>query len=114
MTVSTAAPIAFQIHAEDNVATLLDNAEPGSVTLRGALSERILVATEPIEAGHKIAISPIAQGADIVKYGVVIGAATRDLQPGQWVHLHNCRSRLDERSNAFDVHTGAPQDIRYE
>jgi len=30
------------------------------------------------------------------------------------VHLHNCGSRLDERSNAFDVHTGVPEDVTYE
>jgi altronate dehydratase small subunit len=113
MTVSRT-PVAFQIGAEDNVATLLENTELGPVTVRGSTGERTFAASEPIEAGHKIAIAPIAEGADVVKYGVIIGAATRAIQPGEWVHLHNCRSRLDERSNAFDVHTGAPQDIRYE
>jgi len=39
---------------------------------------------------------------------VVIGIATRRIEPGEWVHLHNCRSQLDERSGSFDVQTGAP------
>lgn len=106
--------VAFQIGADDNVATLLENTGPGSVLVRGSAGEHPIAASEPIEAGHKIAIAPIAEGAHVVKYGVVIGAATRAIQPGEWVHLHNCCSRLDERSNAFDVHTGVPEDIRYE
>jgi hypothetical protein len=114
MTVSTQTPVAFKIGAEDNVATLLVNADPGPVIVRGHTGEKQLVASEPIEASHKIAIAPIVAGADIIKFGVVIGAATRAINQGEWVHLHNCRSRLDERSNAFDVHTGVPEDISYE
>jgi hypothetical protein len=118
MTVSdqllTDPPVAFQIGAEDNVATLLRNAEPGPVIVRGSTGEKQLAAREPIEASHKIAIAPIAEGANVIKFGVVIGAATRAIDQGEWVHLHNCRSRLDVRSNAFDVHTGVPEDISYE
>ncbi len=107
-------PIAFQIGTEDNVATLLENTEPGPVIVRGSTGEIRLAVREPIEAGHKIAIAPIAEGAHIIKFGVIIGASTRAIAQGEWVHLHNCRSRLDERSNAFDVHTGVPEDISYE
>jgi len=118
MTVSTPPatprPVAFQIGADDNVATLLENAAAGPVLVRGSTGEKQLTAREPIEAAHKIAIAPIAENADVVKFGVVIGAATRAIAQGEWVHLHNCRSRLDERSNAFDVHTGVPEDISYE
>jgi altronate dehydratase small subunit len=38
----------------------------------------------------------------------------RRIEPGDWVHLHNCRSQLDERSGSFDIHTGAPEDNAYE
>ena len=114
MTVSTQPPVAFQIGADDNVAILLENASPGTVIVRGVSGEKQLTASEPIEAAHKIAIAPIAENADVIKFGVVIGAATRAIAQGEWVHLHNCRSRLDERSNAFDVHTGVPEDISYE
>jgi hypothetical protein len=107
-------PIAFQIGAEDNVATLLENTQPGAVIVRGSIGETYLAVREPVEAGHKVAIAPIAENAHIIKFGVIIGAATRAIEPGEWVHLHNCRSRLDERSNAFDVHTGVPEDISYE
>lgn len=111
---ATRHPVAFQINAADNVATLLEPATAGTVLLRSAAGESQLIAHEPIEPGHKIAIAPIAQGQHVVKFGVVIGAATRTIAAGDWVHLHNCGSLLDERSNAFDVHTGVPEDISYE
>lgn len=51
-----------------------------------------------IPAGHKIALEPIKKGEFVVKYGEVIGRATQDIQPGQWVHTHNLKSHLDENA----------------
>jgi hypothetical protein len=111
---SAALPIAFQINANDNVATLLVPAPPGPVIIRGSAEEKQIIAREPIEHGHKVAVMPITKGQNIIKFGVIIGAATCAIQQGEWVHLHNCGSRLDERSNAFDLHTGVPEDVSYE
>jgi hypothetical protein len=111
---AAAPPVAFQIYSEDNVATLLAPTQPGVVTVRGLAGERHIDVREAIDHGHKIAVRPIEKGANIIKFGVVIGAATSAIREGEWVHLHNCGSRLDERSNAFDVHTGVPEDVRYE
>ena len=111
---AAALPAAFQINASDNVATLLEPAQPGPVVVRGSAGERQIVAKETIEHGHKIATTAIAKGESIIKFGVVIGQAVCAISEGEWVHLHNCGSRLDERSNAFDVHTGVPEDVRYE
>ena len=55
------------------------------------------------------AFREIAEGKAVVKFGVPIGIAKQSIHPGDWVHLHNCASRLDERSGAFDVHTGVPR-----
>ena len=102
-------PSAFQVHASDNVATLLSDAAPGSlVAVVGAVKKSELTAREKIAMGHKIAIVPIAEGEAITKFGVLIGVATRRIEPGEWVHLHNCRSQLDRRSGSFDLQTGAP------
>jgi len=46
--------------------------------------------TGPIEPGHKVALQPIELGAEIVKYGQVIGRATRPIPAGAHVHGHNC------------------------
>lgn len=100
---------AFQVNADDNVATLLAEATPNSVlTIVGPAGKRDLTARETIALGHKVALAPIPADTAVTKFGVVIGIATRRIEPGEWVHLHNCRSQFDERSGAFDLQTGAP------
>ena len=45
-----------------------------------------------------MAVLPIARGAAVRKYGQIIGFATADIVPGQWVHTHNVEAgtlRLD-------------------
>jgi len=113
MTAQSAAS-AFQVHASDNVATLLGEAAAGApLEIVGPAGRQDLSAREKIELGHKVAVATIPEGAPITKFGIVIGIATRPIEAGEWVHLHNCRSQLDERSGHFDVHTGEPGDNAY-
>jgi altronate dehydratase small subunit len=106
------APSAFKVHAADNVATLLGDAAAGSgVSVTGPGAKTEIAAREKIAMGHKIALKAIGEGEAIVKFGVVIGMAARRIEAGEWVHLHNCRSQLDERSGSFDLETGAPPEI---
>lgn len=58
--------------------------------------EVLLEDFEGISAGHKLAIKPIKKGECIIKYGVVIGRASEDINVGEWVHTHNVKSHLDE------------------
>lgn len=51
---------------------------------------------ESVPAGHKFALRDIAEGEYIVKYGEIIGRATREIKKGEWVHTHNVKSHLDE------------------
>lgn len=103
----------FQIATADNVATLLVDAEPGVLRIGGetALSEIHL--TEPVKMGHKVAVRAIPDEGAIVKYGVPIGVATRPISPGEWVHLHNCRSLYDASSSKLNLETGVRDDTRY-
>ena len=39
--------------------------------------------------GHKIAVRDIQMGEPILKYGERIGAASADIQKGEYVHIHN-------------------------
>lgn len=103
----------FLISLGDNVATLLTDTQPGAVAVRGEASRREIAATEPIRMGHKIALREIETGDAVVKYGVAIGAATRRIAPGEWVHLHNCRSCYDAQSSRLDVVTGAREETPY-
>jgi altronate dehydratase small subunit len=102
-------PHCFQIHPQDNVATLIDDALVGPVEVIGT-AQRELVAIENIAHGHKIALADIAAGQAVVKFGVRIGHASHPIQRGAWVHLHNLASDLDERSGTLDLHSGAPTD----
>lgn len=49
-----------------------------------------------IPAGHKYALVDIKKGEFVIKYGEIIGRATKDIKAGEWVHTHNVRSHLDE------------------
>lgn len=106
-------PRALQIHLSDSVAVLLDDAEPGTVHLCGAAEGAAIFAREAIRLGHKIAIRTHATGEAVTKHGVRIGHATSPIASGDWVHLHNCASDLDERSNTLEVTSGAPTDTIY-
>ena len=48
-----------------------------------------------LETGHKIAITDIKEGENIIKYGCPIGHATCDIKAGDAVHTHNVKSGLE-------------------
>ena len=105
-------PRCFRVNAQDNVATMLEEGA-GIVEVLGQSPQRIELA-ERIDLGHKVALREIRAGEPVVKFGVAIGRATRDIRAGQWVHLHNCASHFDERSQTLDVRSGATTDTKYE
>ena len=106
-------PRCFQIQSQDNVATMIGDADHSPVDLIGVARGEI-VAIGQISSGHKIALRDIATNEAIVKFGVRIGHATQPIPRGAWVHLHNLASDIDERSGTLDLHSGAPTDTRYE
>ncbi len=104
---------AFQVQPQDNVATLLDDAVAGPVELVGGNASQLQL-LEPVKLGHKVALANLRPGDRVVKLGVPIGHATKLIERGSWVHLHNLASDLDERSGTLDLQSGAPTDTRYE
>ena len=108
-------PRAFCINSADNVATVLDDVRPPApVTILGTARVAEVSASEAIALGHKIALCDLSPGEAIVKFGVSIGRASKAIAAGDWVHLHNCESGFDERSQTLDLHTGAATDTKYE
>ncbi len=65
---------------------LRDIAAGESVDTGGRAS---LTALQDVPYSHKVALSPIAAGEEIIKYGEPIGRASRDISAGEWVHTHN-------------------------
>ncbi len=63
-----------------------------------------------VPPGHKVATRAIAAGSPVRRYNQIIGFATRDIRPGEHVHLHNLGIGAEhgafERDYAFcaDVH----------
>jgi hypothetical protein len=51
-----------------------------------------VVMTADITVGHKIARKSILKGEKIIKYGVSIGSATKDVAFGEHIHMHNMQS----------------------
>ena len=78
---------------KDNVATALADLKAGD-TLELKTGDRILTInlTAPVPFGHKFSLEKIDSGASIIKYGEVIGIATNNIRPGDYVHVHNVAS----------------------
>jgi altronate hydrolase len=74
----------IRLHPNDNV--LVARAP---IALGQVLAEFGLRTRAQVPAGHKIAAQRIAAGERVRKYDTVIGAATRDIEPGEHVHGHN-------------------------
>ena len=79
MTAST-----IQLHPTDNVAIALSDLPSGAVP-----EGRTQVVLDPVPRGHKIALTPIAMGQKVIRYGQIIGQATVDIPAGGHVHSHN-------------------------
>lgn len=77
----------IHIHPEDTVVVALRTVPAGTVF--GGVTARI-----DIPQGHKMAISLMHDGEQIVKYGLPIGHATNCILPGCWVHTHNMKTNL--------------------
>lgn len=90
--------VGLLLSTADNVATAIDNLDAGrTVSLAdhpGAeeLDDRTIALAGDVPFGHKFALVPIANGEAVTKYGETIGHATDDIEPGEWVHTHNCES----------------------
>ena len=78
------------MHDTDNVAVCIRELKQGE-SLRFQQDDREIKikVKDPIPLGHKIALGTINRGNPIVKYGEVIGKATRNIVRGQHVHIHN-------------------------
>ncbi|MCP8939600.1 UxaA family hydrolase [Alsobacter sp. SYSU M60028] len=73
----------------DNIAVATRDLAAGESVRAGDIALTLERATA---TGHKVAVRPIRAGEKVVKFRVPIGSATRDIRPGDYVHLHNLKS----------------------
>ncbi|PXY25217.1 hypothetical protein DI005_02580 [Prauserella sp. PE36] len=102
MAQATGLPGYLAHHDGDLVAVAVRDLEPGPVEggyLRGPENVTIEL-LEPVPLGHKLALTDIAEGQDVIEYGQRVGIATADIPKGGYVHVHNVRSARWQNSVA--------------
>ena len=87
-----AQPKLLLIQPNDNVAIALSPLEKGMACAAGG---RGIVLREDIPAAFKVALDDIPEGGQIIKYGLPIGHATREIRAGELVHIHNITTNLE-------------------
>jgi altronate dehydratase small subunit len=81
---------AIVVDQKDNVATALRVlAEGDSISMEVGGRAIDVFVQQSIPFGHKIALTDIEAGQSVIKYGEVIGLATKRITRGQHVHIHN-------------------------
>jgi len=88
----------FLIHTpSDNVGVAVKDIAKGEKVLGVVIEDKNITveveAKDDIPIGHKISLKPIKSGELVVKYGIPIGVATRNISSGEHVHTHNLKSR---------------------
>lgn len=69
----------------DTVAILTTRAAQGARPLGFGMA-----LDHPVSPGHKLARTAIPEGGAIVKFGQIIGYATKPIEAGEHIHTHNC------------------------
>ena len=93
--VSDRSPV-VRLNSEDNVVIALRDLMPGEelgkwgITVQSAVSQ-----------AHKVASHPISEGENVLRYGQIIGQATRDIAAGEHVHVHNLGMGEHKQDYAF-------------
>ena len=80
---------------EDNVGIAMRELRKGEEIHIGG---KKIVVNDHIQAPHKIALTHIRAGDQIIKYGASIGTAVSDIAAGELVHLHNIHSNLEKET----------------
>ncbi len=75
-------PHTIRMHARDNVAIV---ANAGGLAA-GTVLPSGLVLRDAVPQGHKVALVDVAAGSAVLRYGIPIGYALKDIPAGSWVH----------------------------
>ncbi|WP_213992743.1 UxaA family hydrolase [Sodalis sp. dw_96] len=91
---------ALLLNPKDNcVVALEDITEGDGVNYDGGE----FTALHDVTLGHKLAIADMKTGAQVVKYGAIIGSATQPISRGSHIHSHNLKSNYIEGYHQNDA-----------
>jgi altronate hydrolase len=91
----------IRLNVNDNVVIAIASLEAGQ-----EIPEEDIICQEGIPESHKVATKSIAKGDKVLKYGQIIGFASRNIMPGEHVHIHNMQMAHYDRNYAFGAETG--------
>ena len=72
---------AIKINKKDNVAVVIKEAKKGDV-----LEGMDITLRSDVPQGHKVALTALKKGDAVVRYGVVLGYLTEDVEKGDWIN----------------------------
>ncbi len=75
-------PLTIRMHARDNVAIV---ANQGGLPAGTVLSDGLTL-KDTVPQGHKVALVDILSNAPVLRYGIAIGYALKDIPAGSWVN----------------------------
>ncbi|MCC6867674.1 MAG: altronate dehydratase [Burkholderiales bacterium] len=95
---STRNSLVVRLHAADDVVIARTQLVGGT-----QLADERVTVSGLIPPGHKVATRAVTAGQPVRRYNQIIGFASRDIAPGEHVHLNNLAMGDFERDYAFGV-----------
>ena len=92
---TTPVPDAIRLNPADNIVIALRDLGSGSV-----VPDVAAPLAGPVSRGHKIAARAVAEGENVIRYGQIIGVATRPIAAGEHIHTHNLGMGAHEQDYA--------------
>ena len=97
----------IKVHEKDNVAIAVKDIQKGTCVADGTF------ALTDIPQAHKIALTDIPKGGEVIRYGVVLGTMEEDAPAGTWINEENLQMApapdLDSMSFATNIARKLPE-----
>lgn len=90
--------IHFVLHdAGDTVAVVVVEGVKAGMDLQGWIMDEdktmTVTARQDVPIGHKVALTDMAVGDTVLKYGIDIGRVVAPIQAGEHAHVHNIKTK---------------------
>ena len=86
----------IKINNKDNVAVALTDLDKDYVI---NIDGEEIILKEPIRRGHKFTLKNMNEGDKVIKYGMLIGILTKDVENGCLIHTSNIKTSLGDILN---------------
>jgi galactarate dehydratase len=98
--------LTIRVHPRDNVAVVVD---PKGLPDGSEIADGLRL-VEAVPASHKVALAPIGAGQPVVRYGEVIGLASRAIPAGGWVREESVELPAAPDLDSLPLATAVPAD----